>query len=122
MNWLKRALLFLVVAGVLAGIVMVGAITWEDASAVQVTFINDSTKAVILPDCSTEQVKLEPETTQELPVASDHPNRCSVEYLTDSGNSLLYACLPMPSRIGSQTVVRISNARPAIRSSTCSAK
>jgi hypothetical protein len=121
-NWLKRVLLLVVVAAALAGIGLVGAITWEDASAVQVTFINDSARAALLPDCSTGPVTLEPETTQELPVASDHPSRCPVEYLTDSGSPSSYGCLPMPSRIETQTVVRISNARPASRSSTCSAK
>jgi hypothetical protein len=95
-------------------------IIWENATAAQVTFINDSANAVVLTDCSTDLVTLAAGTTQALPIASDHPKQCSVEYLTQSGNPSSFACLLMPPRLGSQTVVKISSARPTSRSSSCS--
>src|ERR1700722_17025162 len=119
MTWLRRGLLIFGALDVLGLVIPGSAIIWQDAAAVQVTFINNSANTAILPDCSTDLVSLPPGVTTAIPIASDHPKQCSVESLTRSGNPSSYACLVMLSHLGAQTVVKLSDARPESQPSGC---
>jgi hypothetical protein len=119
MTWPKRGLLVFGALGVLGLVILGSAAIWTDATAVQVTFINNSANTAILPDCSTDLVSLAPGVTTALPIAWDHPKECSVEYLTRSGDPSSFACVVMPSHLGSQTVVKLSDARPSTQPATC---
>ncbi len=119
MTWLRRGLFIIGALGVLGLVILGSAIIWQDETAVQVTFINDSANTAMLTDCSTDLVSLPPGATTAIPIASDHPKQCSVEYLTRSGDPSSYACLVMPSHLGSQTVFKLSDARREARPSGC---
>jgi hypothetical protein len=116
----------LVAAGIgglslLAGVGLGGVILWTDASAVQVTFANDTSHVVALPDCSTDLATLNPHDVTRLPVAWDHPAQCTIDVYYDNSSLSYTECLPMPKSLSPQAVVRISNAVRIPPGSNCPA-
>jgi len=79
----------------------------EEQQAVQVTFVNDTTIPVSLPDCSTDIAPIGAGQTAKLPVASDHPNDCTVD---NSLHGTIVRCVTMPRNVvaGVVIVIRLS--------------
>lgn len=101
-----------IIVGAIAGcalLALVGVIFWENATAVSVEFVNDTHVAVDLPDCSTDLASLSPGQHATLPVASDHPNQCTVD---NSYQGKVIGCITMPASLHVHTVVRLSQTHP----------
>jgi hypothetical protein len=88
---------------------LIGAIFWENATAVSVQFVNDTHVAVSLPDCSTDLAQINPGQRATLPVASDRPNQCTVD---NSNQGTTIGCITMPSSVNAQTIIRLSDNHP----------
>lgn len=119
MGWLKRALLILAAAGACCVFALFGFSFWIDLTATQVTFVNDSNHTVDLPDCSTDLVELPAHQTAQLPIGSDHPVQCTVEYLTGQDDTWSVACLAMPIQLVPKTTLRISEAKGIASAGSC---
>ena len=81
-------------------------IFWIDLSAINVTFVNNTPSAVTLPDCSTDIATIPAGRLVELPIASDHPAKCTV----DEGSAVV-GCVALPKRLASDVLTRISEAQ-----------
>jgi hypothetical protein len=78
---------------------------WTGASAVNVTFVNNTSNEVSLPDCSTDIATIPAGQTAHLPVAWDHPSSCTVD-----GANAAIGCVTLPNPIPDNLVVRLSEA------------
>ena len=76
---------------------------WIDLSATNIAFVNDTPRAVTLPDCSTDIATIPAGRPVELPIASDHPAKCTVD-----DASAVVRCVTLPKRLTSDVVIRIS--------------
>jgi hypothetical protein len=91
-----------VAAAVLLAVVIL--LFWTGASAVNVTFVNNTANEVSLPDCSTDIATIPAGQTTHLPVAWDHPARCTVD-----GANAVIGCVTLPNPIPGNLVVRLSD-------------
>jgi len=82
---------------------------WSDATARNVTFVNDTSLELDLPDCSTDLAFLNAHDTVKLPVASDHPHDCTIDGpRTPGGKEVLLGCVTLPDHLDAHTIIRLS--------------
>jgi hypothetical protein len=101
-----------IVLGAIAGcavLVLLGAIFWQNGTAVSVRFVNDTHIAVTLPDCSTDLASLNPGQESSLPIASDRPDQCTVD---NSDQGTIIGCITMPATVSTRTIIRLSDIHP----------
>jgi hypothetical protein len=77
----------------------------EDVRAVPVTFVNDTSVVVALPDCSTDIAQISIGESVHLPVAPDHPSECTID---DAMGGTVMGCITMPKVVLANTVIRLS--------------
>lgn|GEM_PF-5989285 len=100
-SWSARIGVLVVTAIILTVVTL---LFWTGASAVNVTFVNNNSNEVSLPDCSTDIATIPAGKTAHLPVAWDHPGRCTV----DRANAVI-GCLTLPNPIPRNLVVRLTD-------------
>ena len=93
-------------------------IVWSHVDSVPVKFVNDTANAVILTDCGPDLQQIDSGQTSIINVYR-HTEHCTFTGLLPGGRQSAGGCLVMPSPLGANAVVRVSNARPVSRSHPC---
>lgn len=83
-------------------------VLWTGVSATNVTFVNDTTREITLPDCSTDISTIPAGRPVNLPIAWDHPEKCAVD---DEASGVVIGCVAVPKRLTSGVTIRISETR-----------
>jgi hypothetical protein len=97
--------------------VIVAAVIWSHVNSVPMKFVNDTGRSVVLPDCGPDLERLG--AGQAAVISVDKRARyCSIDGTRGSGEAVV-GCLILPSPLGGNAVVRLSDARPVSRSHPC---
>jgi hypothetical protein len=92
-------------------------VIWSHVNSVPVTFVNDTGRSVILPDCGPELAQLGAGQTAVINV-DKQTQHCSIDGTRGSGEAVI-GCLILPSPLKGNAVVRLSHTRPVSRSHPC---
>ena len=96
-----------------AGAAYVAVYIYSSVNSVSVTFINDTTRSVVLPDCGPDILTVAAKTS--LVVNVFQPSAyCSID-VAGATDEIVGGCLRMPSPLQNGDVVRISQASPDLK-------
>jgi hypothetical protein len=88
-------------------------VIYSSVNSVSVTFINDTAKSVVLPDCGHDITTVVARTSLVVNVFQPTAH-CSIDVEGPSGE-IVGGCLRMPSPLQNGDVVRVSQASPDLK-------
>ena len=92
-------------------------VVWSQVSSVPVTFVNDTSQTVIIPDCGSDLTQIEPGQSTDLSLKTNS-RHCTVDR-PRGGNEVILGCLDLPSPLTPHSVFRVSDARSVSRTNPC---
>jgi hypothetical protein len=91
-------------------------VIYSSVNSVSVTFINDTAKSVVLPDCGQDIATVAAKSSLVIHVFQSTAH-CSIDIEGPSGE-IVGGCLRMPSPLQNGDVVRVSQASPDLKRCT----